>query len=89
MKTLLIALMLTLLCSCAPMTADRLLGPGYPEAYGTGYVHGYASGKAQAGLVTGGFTKDVYRFQSDELYRQGWTDGAERGRQFMAEIRRF
>lgn len=49
--------------------------PKGPVPYQQGYDDGCASGYEAAGHPYYDFKKDVYRFNSDQLYAQGWNDG--------------
>lgn len=53
----------------------RVSAPGQPHAYTQGMEDGCASGYVAAGHPYYRFTKNVDRYGSDSLYRQGWDDG--------------
>jgi hypothetical protein len=70
-------LLLILLSSCATsmLEVDRDVGSGQPPEYKIGYQNGCDSGVAAADNPYYRFKKDVYRYKSDDLYKQGWDDG--------------
>lgn len=52
-----------------------MVNQGYPLAYAEGYDDGCHSGKQAGGSMFDQFKKDVRRFDSDNDYAQGWSDG--------------
>jgi hypothetical protein len=55
--------------------ADQLAHQGRPPEYIDGYVDGCDSGYHAAGAPYYRFNKDLERFESDQLYNDGWKDG--------------
>jgi hypothetical protein len=75
---LLVASLLTLAaCATSMDRVNRDVGISQPLAYREGYRDGCDSGQSAAGNPYVGFSKNVTRFGSDQLYRQGWSDGFE------------
>lgn len=64
-------------CNTSPSQVDQMIGSGQPPAYKLGYRHGCDSGYTAAGNPYYRFTKEVRRYSSDSLYRQGWDDGVQ------------
>lgn len=60
-----------------------------PASYQLGYKNGYESGKNAAGDWYSGWKKDVYRYQYDQLYKQGWDDGFITGKSKQESIDRM
>ena len=52
-----------------------MIQQGYPLAYADGFDDGCHSGKKAGGSLFDQFKKDVNRFESDDQYAQGWSDG--------------
>ena len=67
------AILPLLLASCVP--PPRPAEPPQPPEYSAGYTAGCSSGHSAAGDAGARFLKDPLRFQSDQLYAQGWNDG--------------
>jgi len=65
---------LVLLSGCATQK-EIMLKQGYPLAYADGFDDGCHSGKKAGGSYFDQFKKDVNRFESDNKYAQGWSDG--------------
>lgn len=65
------------LSACATDSAkvDREVGAHQPPAYKEGYGSGCDSGYVAAGHPYYKFRKDVSKYASDPLYKQGWDDG--------------
>ncbi|MCK5664030.1 MAG: hypothetical protein KAI17_11115 [Thiotrichaceae bacterium] len=55
--------------------ADILREQGQPVAYVDGFDDGCHSGKKAGGSMFDQFKKDVRRFERDEEYGTGWSDG--------------
>jgi len=62
-------------CATDMQSVDREVGGGQPIAYKEGYRSGCDSGYVAAGHPYYRFSKDVTRYGSDTLYKQGWDDG--------------
>ena len=77
-KTLSIAVIATaFLCGCqmGAQQADAY-ARDQPPAYKLAFANGCDSGNAAAGqLLTGKHVKDVQRYATDNIYKQGWDDG--------------
>jgi uncharacterized protein YceK len=71
---LLVISCLVLLSGCATQK-EIMLKQGYPLAYADGFDDGCHSGKKAGGSYFDQFKKDVNRFESDNKYAQGWSDG--------------
>ena len=65
---------LVLLSGCATQK-EIMIKKGYPLAYADGFDDGCHSGKKAGGSYFDQFKKDVNRFESDNKYAQGWSDG--------------
>ena len=65
---------LVLLSGCATQK-EIMIKQGYPLAYAEGFDDGCHSGKKAGGSYFDQFKKDVNRFESDNKYAQGWSDG--------------
>ena len=63
-----------LLAGCVS-ESEMLREQGYPAAYADGFEDGCHSGNQAAGSLFDQFAKDVNRFNSDNDYEQGWSDG--------------
>lgn len=70
-------LLLFLISGCATdmQRVDREIGSNQPPSYKQGYADGCDSGYVAAGHPYYRFKKDVIRFTSDNIYKQGWDDG--------------
>jgi len=77
MKKTLVLCAAAVLSACATdmQRVDREVGAGQPVAYKEGYRFGCDSGYVAAGHPYYRFRKDVSRYGSDTLYKQGWDDG--------------
>ena len=53
---------------------DKIVG-NQPLEYKQGFRDGFDSGCAASGNPYTQFTKDVNRYDNDNLYKQGWNDG--------------
>jgi hypothetical protein len=62
-------------CATTMDNVDREIGASQPIAYKQGYSDGCDSGYVAAGHPYYRFKKDVNRYSSDSLYKQGWDDG--------------
>jgi hypothetical protein len=62
-------------CATSVWQVNSDVGAHQPHAYKEGYQGGCNSGYSAGGNIYYRFTKDVGRYSSDELYRQGWDDG--------------
>ena len=71
---LLVISCLVLLSGCATQK-EIMIKKGYPLAYADGFDDGCHSGKKAGGSYFDQFKKDVNRFESDNKYAQGWSDG--------------
>lgn len=56
-------------------TAQQMVEKGYPLAYAEGYDDGCHSGNKAGGSLFDEFKKDINRFNSEQQYGQGWSDG--------------
>ncbi|WP_119968485.1 hypothetical protein [Shewanella japonica] len=56
-------------------TRDTMIEQGYPLAYADGFQDGCDSGNKAGGSLFDEFKKDVNRFNQEQDYAQGWTDG--------------
>ena len=65
---------LVLLSGCATQK-EIMIKKGYPLAYADGFDDGCHSGKKAGGSYFDQFKKEVNRFESDNQYAQGWSDG--------------
>jgi len=72
-----ILIIVVLLSGCASnmQGIDREIGAGQPLAYKEGYMGGCDSGYVAAGHPYYKFNKDVTRYSSENIYKQGWDDG--------------
>lgn len=68
------SLLLGALAACVS-PSQQLIRQGQPPEYAVGYEQGCASGRVAGGSWGYRFVKDAARFQSDQLYADGWTDG--------------
>jgi hypothetical protein len=73
--SILTLLTLSILLGGCQSTHDYLLTQGYPPAFADGFDAGCASGRQAAGVISGGFRKDVPRYLKDSQYAEGWSDG--------------
>ena len=55
-------------------THQELLAKGYPPAFADGFDDGCSSGRQAAGLMVGGFSKNVPRYLHERQYETGWDD---------------
>jgi hypothetical protein len=62
-------------CTTSASRIDREVGAHQPAEYKDGYGDGCDSGYVAAGHPYYKFRKDVKRYASDALYKQGWDDG--------------
>ena len=58
--------------------ANAMVGVQQPAAYKVGFMGGCDSGYLSAGNTSFIFKKDANRFDTDDAYKQGWTDGFNR-----------
>ena len=65
---------LLLLAGCATQK-EIMIKEGYPLAYADGFDDGCHSGRKAGGSMFDQFKKDVRRFDGDNQYAQGWSDG--------------
>lgn len=61
-------------------TREQMQAAGFNPAYIDGYCDGESSGKYAAGNPYTPFIKNTYRFEKDNQYQQGWTDGYSTGK---------
>ena len=54
---------------------EAMIKEGYPLAYADGFDDGCHSGRKAGGSMFDQFKKDVRRFDGDNQYAQGWSDG--------------
>lgn len=54
---------------------DEMVEQGFPVAYADGFAAGCHSGKKAGGSLFDQFDKNVARFEQEERYAQGWSDG--------------
>lgn len=57
---------------------DAMAGAQQPVAYKVGFMEGCDSGHLSAGNNSFIFKKDTNRFETDDVYKQGWNDGFNR-----------
>jgi hypothetical protein len=55
-----------------------MVGAQQPAAYKVGFMEGCDSGHLSAGDSSFLFKKDTNRFDTDDVYQQGWSDGFNR-----------
>ena len=72
MKRVLFIFLLFVLTTCT--TTMKQVPPG-PLSYRQGYRDGCDCGYVAAGHPYYKYRKDVYRYQDESLYKQGWDDG--------------
>ena len=65
---------LLLFSGCIDQKA-AMLQQGFPLAYTEGFDDGCHSGRKAGGSLFDQFKKDVERFNSEDQYAQGWSDG--------------
>ena len=53
----------------------RLAEQGYSDTYIDGYIDGCSSGYHRAGDYQYSFSRDMPRYQSDQLHSKGWDEG--------------
>lgn len=58
--------------------ANAMVGVQQPAAYKVGFMGGCDSGHLSAGDTSYIFKKDTARFETDDAYKQGWSDGFNR-----------
>ena len=58
--------------------ANAMVGGQQPAAYKVGFMEGCDSGRLSAGDNSFLFKKDTDRFDTDDVYQQGWNDGFNR-----------
>jgi len=77
MKNIVMLCIAAALSACATnmQRVEREVGAGQPMPYKEGYKSGCDSGYVAAGHPYYRFNKDVSRYGSDTLYKQGWDDG--------------
>lgn len=73
-KIALSVLAMVLISGCAIKMKSNVPA-GAPDEYKIGFEDGCDSGYVSAGNPYYSYKKDVMRFQSDVLYKDGWTDG--------------
>lgn len=57
---------------------NAMVGVQQPAAYKVGFMEGCDSGRLSAGDNSFLFKKDTNRFDTDDVYKQGWNDGFNR-----------
>ena len=57
---------------------NAMVGVQQPSAYKVGFMEGCNSGRLSAGNKSFLFKKDADRFETDDVYKQGWNDGFNR-----------
>ena len=55
-----------------------MVGAQQPPAYKVGFMEGCDSGYVSGGNTSYIFKKDTNRFDTDDVYKQGWNDGFNR-----------
>ena len=60
------------------LQVDAMVGVQQPGAYKVGFMEGCDSGRLSAGDSSFLFKKDTNRFDTDDVYQQGWNDGFNR-----------
>ena len=73
----LIIIILLFLVSFSGCTTQKesMLKDGYPLSYAEGFDDGCHSGNKAGGSLFDHFKKDVNRFENNNKYAQGWSDG--------------
>ena len=66
------------LLSTSMAQVDTMVGAQQPAAYKVGFMEGCDSGRLSAGHNSFLFKKDTKRFDTDDVYKQGWNDGFNR-----------
>jgi len=66
------------LLSTSMAQVDEMVGTQQPAAYKVGFMEGCDSGSLSAGNTSYLFKKDADRFETDDVYKQGWNDGFNR-----------
>lgn len=66
------------LLSTSMAQVDEMVGTQQPAAYKVGFMEGCDSGRLSAGNTSYLFKKDADRFETDDVYKQGWDDGFNR-----------
>lgn len=74
LATTTIASCLLMLSGCITQK-EAMIKEGYPLAYADGFDDGCHSGRKAGGSMFDQFKKDVRRFDADNQYAQGWSDG--------------
>ncbi|MEN8130386.1 MAG: hypothetical protein ABFS45_09385 [Pseudomonadota bacterium] len=79
MKKYLISLVSIFLMGCAAQylvqQRVKLAQEGFSDTYIDGYIDGCSSGYHRAGNYHYDFSRDMPRYQSDQLYSNGWEEG--------------
>jgi hypothetical protein len=57
---------------------NAMVGVQQPSGYKVGFMEGCDSGRLSAGNNSFLFKKDTNRFDTDDVYKQGWNDGFNR-----------
>ena len=57
---------------------NAMVGVQQPAAYKVGFMEGCDSGRLSSGNNSYLFKKDTNRFDTDDVYKQGWNDGFNR-----------
>ena len=86
-KTVAAASCLLLVTGCATQK-EKMIEEGYPLSYADGFDDGCHSGNQAGGSLFDQFKKDVTRFDSDNDYAQGWSDGFRQCESEQEEIQR-
>lgn len=66
---------------------DKMIG-NQPLEYKQGFRDGCDSGMDASGNMYSRFSKDVTRYNNDNLYKQGWDDGCDRCKTSNMRVRR-
>ena len=70
-----VGLWITLSLTGCQSAHQHMIDQGYPPAYADGFEDGCSSGRQAAGLMVGGFHKNVARYLHERQYESGWDDG--------------
>lgn len=70
-----VGLWITLSLTGCQSAHQHMIDQGYPPAYADGFEDGCSSGRQAAGLMVGGFRKNVARYLHERQYETGWDDG--------------
>jgi len=74
-KLIFISMLFLYGCATPMQQTERDIGSHQPQEYKEGYTDGCGSGQKAGGYIYAKFNKDVIRYSTDQLYKQGWDDG--------------